>query len=101
MQTADVIAPLLLTTFSMLSKLRGQHWSISEDMATEAAKEYGACIDHYFPNVTAAPWVGAVVVSGMLFGPPMMQEAEIKKRREMAEQQAQKTEGGTDADKPE
>lgn len=102
MSSADIIAPLLLTTFTMLSKIRGQHWAISEEIASEAAREYGNCLDHYFPDFQGAPWVGAVMVSGMLFGPPLMAEAEIKRYREQAEKQnTAKETGGDDADKSE
>lgn len=86
MTTAEAIAPLLLTTFGLISKVRGPHWAISPEVAQEAAETYGECLDYYYPGGTLPPWLGAAVTTTMLFGPPLMMEAHIKsQQKEQAE----------------
>lgn len=87
MSTADAIAPLLLTTFGLLSKVRGPHWSITPEVAQEAAESYAECLDHYYPGGTLPPWLGAGVTSVMLFGPPLMMEAHLKSQREQQQEE--------------
>lgn len=90
--TADAIAPLLLTTFGLLAKVRGPHWAISPEVAQEAAESYGECLDYYYPGGTLPPWLGAGVTSVMLFGPPLMMEAHIKRQAEQSQEEPPKDE---------
>lgn len=96
MSTADLIAPMLKVSFALIASIKGEHWAISDDVATEAANEYASCLDHYFPDFQGAPWVGAAMTTGMILAPRLMQDKAIDQARMKAEQQGEAKESNSE-----
>lgn len=94
MSTADILAPLLKISFGLIASVKGQHWQLTDEVATEAAAEYGRCIDYYFPDMNTAPWVGAAMTTGMILAPRIMQDNQIARTRAQAESEQTATETG-------
>lgn len=100
MNTADIIATLLKISFGLVAAVKGEHWNLTDEVATEAADEYARCLDHYFPNIDTAPWVGAAMVTGVMLAPRIMTDNAIAAQKAKAEQDGTATEkkGVDDAD---
>jgi hypothetical protein len=88
MNTADILAPILQIGFGMIASVKGEHWKITDDLATEAGAEFGRCIDHYWPEMNTAPWVGSAMALGMLLTPRMMEDRRIEAEKAQAESEA-------------
>jgi hypothetical protein len=97
-KTADVIAPLLIISFSLIAARKGAHWALSEPEATEAAAAYAEVLDKYAPDVAIGPEFTAIMVTAMLVAPRLGEDKrqEVKRRREQADKQ-----GADDGDQAE
>ncbi len=94
--TADLMTLMVKAGFNLVASFRGDHWKVTDEAATEAGAEFGAAIDYYFPDVQAAPWVGAGIAGASLLVPRVMIDNQIREQREKAERDNTATEKGVD-----
>jgi hypothetical protein len=97
---AGMLGGGLVVTFSLLAKMRGDHWKLDADSANEAGAAYAAVLLKYFPNIQSGPEITAILITAALVAPRVMIDKAQAAQRE-AEAKARAQRGAADGAQPE
>lgn len=78
---ADSFAILAQTLFAFIATRKGEHWNLSEI----ESKNFGEAADKvaalYMDGQQLSPWVGLIMVGGMMIAPRVMIDSAIEKQK--------------------
>ena len=72
--TADAMTMLVATVTNLVAVRRGEFWRLQREEAEAVGQAYGALIDAWLPPEKVGPGVMAIMVTGMVFGPRLVED---------------------------
>lgn len=81
------IKKLMPTLFSVIARVKGDHWLLEEEEVDDFAEAFDDCIEHYYPDMNGLPpWAMLAFSSGMIVLPRLMIDGMSDKEKEVLQQ---------------